>query len=139
MSTLVRRHFWPCIRILCEWINNRKTTITYGELAERLDLKLAKQEWNGLLDLIAGKSKRELGNEYDITWIVVYGHGQARGLGRYFSQADAAPGSTFLDPKDANQITEYRRKLEVIFQFTYGLKTVEGMTKMVKVPRPAHT
>ena len=55
----------------------------YGELADRLGLKLAKQEWSALLDLVAGKTKREVG--YDVTWNVVYASGPAKRLGRYFS------------------------------------------------------
>jgi hypothetical protein len=86
------KHFWPCLEVICESINNRDK-ITYGELADRLGLKLAKQEWSTLLDLIAGKTRREIGDDYDLTWNVVYGPGgPAEGLGRYFSNGDKAPG-----------------------------------------------
>src|SRR5262249_16536457 len=76
----ISRHFWPCLRVLRERINNEQQRITYGELANKLGLKLARQEWNTLLDLIAGKTKRELGNGYDLTWIVVYANGPAKNL-----------------------------------------------------------
>jgi hypothetical protein len=75
-------------------VNNQKP-ITYGQLAERLGLKFAKQEWTNLLDLIAGKTKRDLGDDYDLAWNVVYGKGnKAEGLSRYFSEGDKAPGTT---------------------------------------------
>ena len=54
----------------------------YGELADKLRLKLARQEWESL-DLVAGKMKREV--DYDLTWNIVYANGPAKGLGRYFS------------------------------------------------------
>src|SRR5437899_7193 len=51
MPSLVR-HFWPCIEMVCESVNNREK-ISYGELADKLRLKLARQEWSALLDLVA--------------------------------------------------------------------------------------
>jgi hypothetical protein len=128
------RHFWPCLRVIRESVNN-KNKITYGELAEKLGLKLAQQEWNTVLDLIAGKTKRELGDDYDLTWIVVYASGPAKCLGRYFSNGDKAPGSAQLDPKNGNQIAEYERTLNEIFQYTYELKKIEGQDRLIKVPR----
>jgi len=70
------RYFWPCLAAICESINNKKK-MTYGELAVRLKLKSAQQEWNTVLDLVAGKTKREVG--HDLTWNVVYATGPARG------------------------------------------------------------
>jgi hypothetical protein len=99
----ISRHFWPCLRVLCEQINNERWPITYGELASKLGLKLAQQEWNTLLDLVAGKTKRELGEDYDLTWIVVYANGPAKNLGRYFSNGSKTPGSTLLDPTNMQQ------------------------------------
>ncbi len=132
------RYYWPCIRTLCDWINTEKKTITYSELADQLGLKLAKQEWNGLLDLVAGRARRDLGDDYDLTWIVVYSYGRAKGLSRYFSQGDEAPGSTLLDPKDPKQVADYKQKLEEIFKYTYELETVDGKTKIVKRLRSGH-
>jgi hypothetical protein len=43
MPSIVR-HYWPCIEAMCEGINN-KQKITYGGLADTLELKLARQEW----------------------------------------------------------------------------------------------
>src|SRR5262249_51988772 len=105
MSSIVK-HFWPCIDEICESVNSRKK-MEYGELADRLRLKLARQEWSALLHLIAGKMKREVG--YDLTLNVVYATGPAKGLGRYFSNGDQAPGSTLLDPKD------YERTLQEMY------------------------
>jgi hypothetical protein len=131
MRSLVR-HYWPCLEKICETINRRET-ITYGELANKLGLKLARQEWSALLDLIAGKTKREVGD--DLTWIVIYSQGPAKGLSRYFSNNERLPGSTSLDLKNAKQITDYKRKLKEIYKFTYTLKTVQGMTCISKVRR----
>jgi hypothetical protein len=102
-------------------------------LADKLGLKLARQEWNGLLDLIAGKTKREVGQ--DLTWAVVYADGPAKGLGRYFSKGNNAPGSDWLDPKNPNQVADYERELKDIFKYTYSLQTVDGVTTIVKEPR----
>jgi hypothetical protein len=129
----ISRHFWPCLRILCERINNQQK-ITYGELADKLGLKLAQQEWNTVLDLIAGKTKREIGT--DLTWIVVYATGPAQDLGRYFSNGERAIGSTLLDPNNMQQRAEYERELKTIFKYTYELQRVGNVDTVVKVPRP---
>jgi hypothetical protein len=106
-------------------------------LADRLGLKLARQEWSTLLDLIAGKTRREIGDDYDLTWNVVYGPGgHAEGLGRYFSNGDKAPGTTLLDPKDQKQRADYERKLKKIYEHSYKLQKVEGVTKVIRVARP---
>ena len=55
MATPIK-HFWPCIEVICESVNNRQK-ITYAELADKLGLELAKQEWSALLDLVAGKDE----------------------------------------------------------------------------------
>jgi hypothetical protein len=125
-------HYWPCLSAICESINNMEK-ITYGELADKLGLKLAKQEWSALLDLIAGKTKREVDD--DLTWNVVYAAGPAKGLGRYFSKDDKAPGSTPMDPKNPEQVADYERKLKEIYKNTYTLETVGGVTSIMKVPR----
>jgi hypothetical protein len=126
------RHFWPCLEAIIESVNDRKR-ITYGQLADRLGLKLAQQEWNTVLDLIAGKTNREVGS--DLTWNVVYASGPAMGLGRYFSNGDKAPGSTRLDPKDQTQVAEYERTLSDIYKCTYKLQNVDGADKVVSTAR----
>ncbi len=126
------RHFWPCLKVICESVNNRKK-ITYGELADKLGLKLAQQEWNTVLDLIAGKTKREVDN--DLTWNVVYARGPATGLGRYFSNGEKAPGSIMLNPKDQQQVADYERKLREIYEYSYELQKVEGADKLVATRR----
>jgi hypothetical protein len=131
----ISRHFWPCLRVLREQINNEQKRITYGELANKLGLKLARQEWNTLLDLIAGKAKRELGNDYDLTWIVVYANGPAKNLGRYFSNGNKPVGSTLLDPSNMQQRAEYGRTLKEIFKYTYELQRVGDVDTIVKTPR----
>jgi hypothetical protein len=96
-------------------------------------LKLAKQEWSALLDLVAGKTKREVG--YDLTWNVVYASGPAKDLGRYFSNGDKAAGSTLLDSKNRQQVADFERTLQEIYEYTYELKNVDGRDTLIKVPR----
>ena len=124
--------FWPCIELLCESINNRQK-ITYGDLAYRLDLPLARQEWEGLLNLIADKPKREV--EDDITWVIVYGSGPAKDLGRYFSNGGKASASTPLDPKNHKQVDDYNNTLKEMFRNVYNVRDIEGKTLIVKEPR----
>ena len=131
MASIVKR-FWPCLRVIIESVNNQQP-ITYGELAERLGLKFAKQEWTNLLDLIAVKTKRELGDDYDLTWNVVYAKGnKAEGLSRYFSEGDQVPGTTLLDPENKKQVDDFERKLKNIYKYAYELKH----SKVIKVRRP---
>lgn len=126
------RHYWPCLETICETVN-RGETITYGELADMLGLKLARQEWSALLDLIAGKTKREVGD--DLTWIVIYSQGPAKGLSRYFSNNNQLPGSASLNPKNSRQVADYKRTLKKIYKFTYTLRTADNVTSVVRVPR----
>jgi hypothetical protein len=46
------KHFWPCLSTIIESVNNAEK-ITYGQLAEKLGLKSAQQEWHTVLDPIA--------------------------------------------------------------------------------------
>jgi hypothetical protein len=128
------RHFWPCLKVIIDSVNKREK-ITYGQLANNLGLKLAKQEWDTVLHLIAGKMKRELGDDYDLTWNVVYATGPAKDLGRYFSNGKKAPGSTLLDPRDREQVADYERKLKEIYQYTYKLQRIDDKDQVTKVPR----
>jgi hypothetical protein len=131
MPSIVR-HFWPCIEVVCAGVNCR-TKMTYGELADNLRLKLARQEWEGLLDLVAGKMKREIG--CDLTWNIVYATGAAKGLGRYFSNGDKEPGSTLLDPKDKKQVAEYECTLQEIYGYAYKLENIDGTDRLTKTRR----
>jgi len=79
------------------------------------------------------KTKREVDD--DLTWNVVYTSGPAKGLGRYFSNGNKAPGSTWLDPKDRKQVAEYERKLIEIYDYTYELRSVAGEDRVIRVPR----
>jgi hypothetical protein len=107
--------------------------MTYGELADRLGLRLPRQEWEGLLDLVAGKMKREIA--YDLTWNIVYATGPAKGLGRYFSNGDKVIGSTLLDPKNKEQVDKYELTLQEIYRFTYRLQNIDGIETILKQPR----
>jgi hypothetical protein len=127
-----RKIFWQCIRLLCDSINDRQKK-TYGDLAHQLGLPLARQEWEGLLKLIADKSKREVDD--DITWIIVYATGPAKSLGRYFSNGGKPSGSTLLDPKNQKQVDDYNRTLKRMFKNLYDVRDIEGKTCIVKEPR----
>ena len=127
-----KKIFWQCIRLLCDSINNQQR-ITYGDLAHQLGLPLARQEWEGLLNLIADKSKREV--DEDITWIIVYASGPAKNLGRYFSNGGKASGSTPLDPKNQKQVDDYNRTLKKMFTNLYDLRDIDGNTRIVKQAR----
>ncbi len=127
------KYSWPCLEVILEVANNEEK-ITYQELADRLGLQLAKQEWHTVLDSVAWRTKRDLGNDIDLTLIVVYTSGPAKGLGRYFSNTKA-PGSTLLDPRNTAQVQDYIRKLEEIYDFTYELQRVESGDKVIKIPR----
>ena len=131
MPSIVK-HFWPCIEVLCASINARKK-LRYGDLAAKLGLKLARQEWEGLLKMVADKAKAEV--DFDLTWNVVYATGPAKGLGRYFSNDGKPTASTFLDPKDKSQVAKYETTLQEIYKFTYDLRNVEGHDRIIKIPR----
>jgi hypothetical protein len=100
-----------CRRILCQTAKRRET-ITYGALAEALGLKLAQQNWSSVLDPIYDAEMKLTGT--DLTLVVVYGSGAAKGLSRYFSNGRAVQ-TTRLDPKDARQISKYEAALEKVF------------------------
>ena len=133
MPRSLAKYAWPCLEIILEVANNQEK-ITYQELADRLGLKLAKQEWLTVLDSVAWRTKRDLGNDIDLTWIVVYTSGPAKGLGHYFSNGKA-PGSTLLDPRNTVQVEDYKRKLKEIYECTYELRRVEGGDRVIKIPR----
>jgi hypothetical protein len=54
---------------------------------------------------------------HDLTLVVVYGSGPAKGLGRYFSniRGGAPPQSNVLDPKDPKRVASYRTELDQVF------------------------
>jgi hypothetical protein len=133
MPRSLAKYTWRCLEVIIE-VANKQEKITYQELADRLGLKLAKQEWHTVLDPVAWRTKRDLGNDIDLTWIVVYTSGPAKGLGHYFSNGKA-PGSTLLDPRDSAQIEDYERKLKEIYECTYELRRVEGGDRVIKIPR----
>ncbi len=123
MPSLVRLS-WPCLEAILESVNDRKK-INYSELADKLNLKLARQEWHTVLDSVAWRTNCDVGK--DLTWNVVYARGPAKGLGRYFSNSGKAPGSTLLDPKDRAQVAEYERELEEIYKYVFVALTRPGL------------
>ena len=133
MPSLIK-YSWPCLEVILE-VASKQEKIPYGEMADRLGLQLAQQEWNTVLDSVAWRTKRDLGDDIDLTWVVVYATGPAKGLGRYFSNNGKAPGSTLLDPRNRTQVADYERKLKEIYECTYELQRVEGGDRVIKVPR----
>jgi hypothetical protein len=110
MGSLLSRYS-ECYEILRTRAAQRQT-ITYGELAANLGLPLPRQEWNTVLDPICDNEKRRTGR--DLSLVVVYGTGPAKGLGRYFSNR-GAPRSKMLDPKDIVQVMAFKAELQRVF------------------------
>jgi len=86
-------------------------------LAKALGLRLARQEWNTVLDPICESEKQQTGS--DLTLVVVYKSGPAKGLSRYFSNRKHPPRTTELDPRDQRQVQAYKSELEKVFD-TYS-------------------
>jgi|SRR5579885_3528259 len=107
-------HYAQCRRLLCETAKRRET-IGYGSLAKALGLPSPRQQWNTVLGPIAADEVKNTG--HDLTLIVVYARGPAKGLGRYFSniRGGARPQSSALNPHDPTQVAAYRRALEQVF------------------------
>ncbi len=121
MASLVR-HFWPAREIILDSCARRQK-ITLGDLAKRLGLPLARQEWAGLLDLIAKSETAKTG--YDITKAVIR---KDTGLSWYFSDLrnGAPPGSTPLDRNNPAQVAAWDRELEAMFDFYEARKKEAG-------------
>src|SRR5258708_6195537 len=81
MPTLIA-HYAQCRRLLCQ-AAKRREKVTYGALATALGLKSPRQERNTVLSPIAADEVNNTGQ--DLTLVVVYASGPARGLRRYFS------------------------------------------------------
>jgi hypothetical protein len=107
-----------CGKILC-LAAKRRETINYAQLAAALGLKSPRQQWSTVLHPISETEVKQTGA--DLTLVVVYASGPAKGLPRYFSnvRGGAAPGPTMLDPKDEEQVAKYEREREHVFD-TYA-------------------
>jgi hypothetical protein len=55
---------------------------------------------------------------HDLTLVVIYASGPAKGLGRYFSNVRGGqpPGSTLLNPTNQQQVAAYKQALEQVFK-----------------------
>jgi hypothetical protein len=104
--------FSECRAILLARAVDRRT-IYYGELATALGLPLPRQKWSTVLDPIREHEIKRVGK--DLSQIVVYATGPAKGLPRYFSNRRGAPRSELLDPKDHTQVAAFKAELESIF------------------------
>jgi hypothetical protein len=103
-----------CRKILC-LTAKRRETITYGALATALGLKSPRQKWNTVLGPIADDEVKKSG--HDLTLVVVYASGPAKGLGRYFSniRGGQRPQSNTLSPKNSQQVAAYKLAREQVF------------------------
>jgi len=103
-----------CRKILCQTAK-RRGTITYGTLATALGLKSPRQEWNTVLGPIAVDEVNKTG--HDLTLVVVYASGPAKGLGRYFSniRGGQPPQSKALSPSNQQLVAAYRQALQQVF------------------------
>jgi hypothetical protein len=107
-----------CRKALC-LAAKRREKITYGDLAKALGLKSPRQQWSTLLHPLSESEVKRTGA--DLTLVVVYASGPARGLGRYFSnvRGGTPPGSTMLDPSNPQQRAAYEQELRRVFD-TYA-------------------
>jgi hypothetical protein len=82
-----------------------------------LGLKSPRQEWSTVLGPIADAEVKTTG--HDLTLVVVYGSGPAKGLGRYFSniRGGQLPQSTGLDPGNRQQVAAYKHALQTVAPF----------------------
>ena len=113
MPTLIG-HYAQCRRLLCQ-AAKRREKVTYGALATALGLRSPRQEWNTVPGPIAADEVNNTGQ--DLTLVIVYASGPARGLGRYFSniRGGAPPQSDALDPRNTQQVAAYKQALEQVF------------------------
>lgn len=103
-----------CRTLLCQ-AAKAGIKLTYEDLAAGLGVQSPRQQWSTVLGPIADDEVKKTG--YDLTLVVVYKSGPAKGLSRYFSniRGGQAPQSTVLDPKDAQQVAAYNRDLAAVF------------------------
>jgi hypothetical protein len=107
-------HYTQCRKLLCQAAKAGKT-VFYKDLAAGLGLKSPRQQWSTVLGPIAADEVKK--TAHDLTLVVVYKSGPAKGLSRYFSniRGGQAPQSTLLKPKDALQVAAYRRDRAAVF------------------------
>ena len=103
-------YYAQCRKLLCQ-AAKAGNKLTYKDLAAGLGCQTPRQQWSTVLGPIAADEVRKTG--HDLTLVVVYKSGPAKGLSRYFSniRGGQAPQSTLLDPKDAQQVAAYNRYL----------------------------
>src|ERR1700730_12068041 len=101
-------------RLLC-LAAKRRQTIPYGARSTALGLKSPRQEWNTVLGPIAANEVKATG--HDLTLVVVYASGPAKGLGRWFSniRGGAPPQSNTLNPRNPQQVASYKQALQQMF------------------------
>jgi hypothetical protein len=96
----------------------RRRTITYGDLASALGLSLPRQKWSTVLNPICDDERKKTGT--DLTLVVVYKTGPAKGLSRYFSNT-SPPQTKLLNPTNPQQVAAFKRELEKVFDTYAGL------------------
>jgi hypothetical protein len=118
-----------CRKVLCRRAKRRQK-ITFSELAKALDLGSPRQKWGTLLLPLFKSETKKTGA--DLTLIVVYQVGPAKGLCRYFSnvRGGVPPGTTMLDPRDPEQVAAYERALEWVFD-VYSKRRTERRREII--------
>ena len=110
MNLLV--HYANCLEILKKRASIRQT-ISYGELAKMLGLSIPRQQWSTVLDPIREAELKRVGK--DLSQIVVYSSGPAKGFPRYFSNSRLNARSELLDPKDPARVAAFKSELDSIY------------------------
>jgi hypothetical protein len=107
-------HYAACRKFLCETAKRRQK-VQYKDLQKALGLPSPQQNWKTVLNPIAADEVQKTG--HDLTLIVVYATGPAKGLSRYFSniRGGLPPGSTLLDPRNPQQVAAYEQELQQVF------------------------
>jgi hypothetical protein len=76
-------HYTQCRKLLCQ-AAKAGHTMNYKDLAAGLGLKSPRQQWSTVLGPIAADEVNQK-TGHDLTLLVVYKSGPAKGLSRYFS------------------------------------------------------
>ena len=99
----------PCRAILEECAKSGRN-IAYGELAERLGLASARQQWNKILDPIYERDIAE--GRVPLTLVVV---SKKTGVCRYHSKGKPAR-SVLIDPNNLADVDSYEQELAALYK-----------------------
>ena len=107
-------HYTQCRKLLCQ-AAKAGNKVTYEDLAAGLGFQSPRQQWSTVLGQIAADEVRKTG--HDLTLVVVYKSGPAKGLSRYFSNIRGGQRhqSSILSPSNRQQVAAYKQALEGVF------------------------